>query len=48
MVINTDSHRVSQMIMSKYGVMLAKRGWAKKSDILNTLSYNDFSNWLKS
>lgn len=48
MVIDTDSHRVNQMDMAKYGVALAKRGWAKKSDILNTLSYNDFSNWLKS
>jgi len=48
MVIDTDSHRVAQMDMSKYGVSIAKRGWAKKSDILNTLSYNDFSNWLKS
>ncbi len=48
MVINTDSHRVEQMDMAKYGVAMARRGWAKKSDILNTLGYNDFSNWLKS
>src|SRR5258708_5458098 len=48
MVIDTDSHRVNQMEMARYGVAIAKRGWAKKSDILNTLGYNDFSNWLKS
>lgn len=47
MVINTDSHRVNQMDLMEYGVSLAKRGWAKKSDILNTLSYNDFASWLK-
>jgi len=48
MVINTDSHRVAQMELMRYGVSLARRGWAKKSDILNTLGYNDFSKWLKS
>lgn len=48
MVIDTDSHRVNQMNLMRYGVFLAKRGWAKKSDILNTLGYNDFAKWLKS
>ena len=48
LVINTDVHRVTQMDLSRYGISLAKRGWAKKSDILNTLGYNDFANWLKS
>lgn len=47
MVINTDSHRVNQMEMRKYGISMARRGWAKKSDILNTLSYNQFASWLK-
>lgn len=48
MVIDTDSHRVNQMDLMRYGVYLAKRGWAKKSDILNTLGYNDFTKWLNS
>ncbi|MFH1833117.1 MAG: DNA polymerase/3'-5' exonuclease PolX [Candidatus Levyibacteriota bacterium] len=47
MIINTDSHRVSQMDLMKYGVSVARRGWAKKSDILNTLEYNEFIKWLK-
>ncbi len=47
MVINTDSHRVSQMDLMKYGVAVAKRGWATKNDILNTLGYNEFIKWLK-
>ncbi len=47
MVIDTDSHRVEQMNLQEFGVDMAKRGWAKKSDILNTLSYNNFSEWLK-
>jgi len=48
MIINSDSHTVSQMDMQKYGIFMAQRGWAKKNDILNTLSYNEFSDWLKS
>ncbi|MCL5434952.1 MAG: hypothetical protein M1405_01020 [Patescibacteria group bacterium] len=48
MVINTDSHMSEQMDLMKYGVEVARRGWATKDDILNTLSYNEFSDWLKS
>lgn len=48
LVINTDSHAVSQMDLMKYGVAMARRGWAKKSDIINTLNYENFIKWLKS
>lgn len=48
LVINTDSHAVWQMDMIKYGVATARRGWAKNSDILNTLLYNELMDWLKS
>jgi DNA polymerase (family 10) len=47
MVIDTDSHANWQMELMKYGVSMARRGWATKNDILNTLSYNEFSDWLK-
>jgi len=47
MIINTDSHAVNQMDNMKYGVAMARRGWAKKSDILNTLDYNKFTKWMK-
>lgn len=47
MIINTDSHHVDQMEMMRFGVFMAKRGWAKKSDILNTLRYNQFLDWLR-
>jgi DNA polymerase (family 10) len=46
MVINTDSHESSQMELMRYGVSVARRGWATKNDILNTLSYNEFIDWL--
>ena len=48
LIIDTDSHAVNQMNLMKYGVAMARRGWATKDDILNTLSYNEFIKWLKS
>ncbi len=47
LVINTDSHDLWQMNLMRYGVAMARRGWAKKDDILNALGYNDFIKWLK-
>ncbi len=47
LIINSDSHSLSEMILIKYGVAMARRGWAAKGDILNTLSYNKFIKWLK-
>lgn len=47
MVISTDSHRVDQMDLIKFGVSVARRGWAEKNDIINTLSYNQFLKELK-
>ncbi|TSC53598.1 MAG: DNA polymerase (family X) [Microgenomates group bacterium LiPW_16] len=47
MVISTDSHAAEQMDLMTYGIAVARRGWAGKGDILNTLSYNKFITWLK-
>lgn len=47
-VIDTDSHIVNQMDNMPYGVSVARRGWATKMEILNTLLYKDFISWLKS
>jgi len=38
MIINTDSHQKEQMNLMEYGVGQARRGWAEKSDIINTNS----------
>ena len=46
LVINSDAHDVDGMDVLPYGVSVARRGWAEKSDIRNTLSYNDFIRWL--
>lgn len=47
MVIDTDSHALDQMILMQYGVSVARRGWATKHDICNTLSYNELVRWLR-
>lgn len=45
LIIDTDSHEVSQMDLMPYGVAVARRGWARKDDILNTWEYNELKNW---
>ncbi|MDZ4228385.1 MAG: hypothetical protein U1E54_04015 [Candidatus Levybacteria bacterium] len=47
LVIDTDSHAVDQMALMRYGVAMARRGWATKNDIINALSYSEFAEWLK-
>lgn len=39
MIINSDAHRKNQLLLMKYGVSQARRGWAEKKDIINTLSF---------
>ncbi|MBI2421147.1 MAG: DNA polymerase III [Candidatus Levybacteria bacterium] len=45
--IDTDSHVAEQMELMRYGVALARRGWAEKDDILNTFDYNRMIKILK-
>lgn len=42
LVINTDSHAVEQMGGMRYGISVARRGWAEKKNIMNTLPLSDF------
>lgn len=46
LVINTDAHSVDQMEGMKWGVSVARRGGAKKHDIINTMSYNEVKKWI--
>ncbi len=36
-VISTDSHSTTNLQFIRYGVLMARRGWLEKSDVLNTL-----------
>ncbi|MFN4197016.1 MAG: DNA polymerase/3'-5' exonuclease PolX [Caldimicrobium sp.] len=46
-IIGTDAHFIDQMEYLKFGVMVARRGWCEKKDLLNTLDYDKFILWLK-
>lgn len=44
--IDTDAHAAEQMVMMRYGVSVARRGWSEPHDIVDTMEYNDFKSWL--
>jgi DNA polymerase (family 10) len=44
--IDTDAHSLPDFEQMVYGVLTARRGWAKKSDILNTRPLAEFKKWL--
>jgi DNA polymerase (family 10) len=46
-VIGTDSHIISQMGFMDLGVMVARRGWLEKSDVLNSLDCDSFIRAIK-
>ena len=48
LVIDSDAHHPVHFAFLKFGIGQARRGWAEKSDILNTLSVDKFLKCLKS
>jgi len=48
LTIGTDTHEVTMMDNMKYGVYVARRGWAINKDIINTLCLKDFEKMLQS
>ena len=47
MIINTDAHQKEQLNLMEYGVAIARRGWAEKEDIINTLPINELLKYFK-
>ncbi|KKP93125.1 MAG: PHP domain protein [Parcubacteria group bacterium GW2011_GWA1_36_12] len=47
MIINTDSHQKDQMRFIEFGIAQARRGWAEKSDIINTLPVKELLKYFK-
>ncbi|MGC2382763.1 MAG: helix-hairpin-helix domain-containing protein [Nitrososphaeraceae archaeon] len=47
LVIDSDAHHPVHFAFLKFGIGQARRGWAIKSDILNTLSFTEFISSLK-
>lgn len=47
LTIGTDAHHINGMDNIQYGVSVARRGWTKASDIVNTRSLTEFERMLK-
>jgi len=41
-VISTDSHVAANLSFIRYGVVMARRGWLEKKDVINTLPTGEF------
>jgi DNA polymerase (family 10) len=41
-VISTDSHNTGNLASIRYGVIMARRGWLEKKDVINTLPTEQF------
>jgi DNA polymerase (family X) len=46
LAINTDAHDDWMMDHMEYGIMTARRGWVTPERVINTWSYEKFSDWL--
>ena len=42
-VVDTDSHKADDLRFMKYGVSVARRGWATAADVINTKSLKDLT-----
>jgi len=47
LIINTDSHQRDQMRFMEYGVSQARRGWARKEDIINAFPLDKMVEFFK-
>ncbi|MEA2205499.1 MAG: polymerase [Blastocatellia bacterium] len=43
-VISTDAHSTRDMLNLKFGVGIARRGWVRRGEVLNTLTVDKFRN----
>jgi len=44
--LGTDTHSTANLALMEYGVATAARGWATKTNILNTLPLSKIKNWV--
>ena len=47
LAINSDAHDTNQLRYTRYGVITARRGWAEKKHIVNTLGHNELLKLIK-
>ncbi len=44
-IIDSDAHEISHMANIRYGVSVARRGWAEAKDVVNTWQWKDLAKW---
>jgi DNA polymerase (family 10) len=47
LVISSDAHSVRALAMQRWGVVVARRAWATRADVLNALPFEEFSRSLR-
>ncbi|MEM9038044.1 MAG: DNA polymerase/3'-5' exonuclease PolX [Actinomycetota bacterium] len=47
LVINSDSHHVSELGRMEYGVLTAQRGWAPRDQVINAWDRDRFLEWVE-
>jgi len=45
-IISTDAHAIDDLDMMKYGVITARRGWARAGDVVNTYTPARLKKWI--
>ncbi len=45
--INPDAHKTEQLQFLHFGVRLARKGWLRREDVINTFSLEKITHWLK-
>jgi len=45
--INSDAHDTEQLLVMKYGLNVARRGWLERKDILNAMPLQELRSFLK-
>ncbi len=45
--INSDAHHKNDLKLVKYGVMNARRGWLAREDVINTLTWDELTRYIK-
>ncbi|HEY8686426.1 MAG TPA: DNA polymerase/3'-5' exonuclease PolX [Chloroflexota bacterium] len=47
LVVNTDAHAPIHLDNIRYGIAMARRGWAEPANVLNTWTFDDLCAWIK-
>lgn len=47
LMISSDAHSTAELAMKRWGILVARRAWASRDDVLNTLPFDDFRRALR-